>query len=172
MMIKKSLLTSGIILTAAFVGQILAAWLLYKPQANALVINLGWIMIMFSAIFGWLPIFTFRARGKIEGRSYINTTVLVDSGVYSIVRHPQYLAGILINIGLSLITFHWLVIVLGILAGVITYLNTFDEEEDNLDKFGEEYRVYQEKVPRLNFLLGLYRLAQRKRISSSGPGSG
>ncbi|MGB2964759.1 MAG: isoprenylcysteine carboxylmethyltransferase family protein [Anaerolineales bacterium] len=170
MMIKKSLLTSGVILTVAFVGQILAAWLLYNPQANALVINLGWIMIMFSAIFGWLPIFTFRARGKIEGRSYINTTVLVDSGVYSIVRHPQYLAGILLNIALPLITFHWLVIVLGIIAWVITYLNTFDEEEDNIDKFGEEYQVYQEKVPRLNFLLGLYRLVQRKR--KPGPESG
>lgn len=169
-MIKKSLLTSGVILTVAFVGQILAAWLLYNPQANALVINLGWIMIMFSAIFGWLPIFTFRARGKIEGRSYINTTVLVDSGVYSIVRHPQYLAGILLNIALPLITFHWLVIVLGIIAWVITYLNTFDEEEDNIDKFGEEYQVYQEKVPRLNFLLGLYRLVQRKR--KPGPESG
>jgi len=171
-MIKKSLLTSGIILTVAFVGQVLAAWLLYNPQASALVINSGWILIMFSAIFGWLPIFTFRARGKIEGRSYINTTVLVDSGVYSIVRHPQYLAGILLNIALPLITFHWLVTVLGILAGVITYLGTFDEEKDNLDKFGEAYRVYQEKVPRLNFLLGLYRLVQRKATSSSGSGSG
>ena len=167
-MTKKGFLTSGILLTAAFVGQILAAWLLYNPLANALVINLGWLMIMFSAIFGWLPIFTFRARGKVEGRSYINTTVLVDSGIYSIVRHPQYLAGILINIGLSLITFHWLVLILGIIAGVITYLNTFDEEEDNLGKFGEEYRDYQEKVPRLNFLLGLYRLVQRKRKPSPG----
>jgi protein-S-isoprenylcysteine O-methyltransferase Ste14 len=167
-MTKKGFLTSGILLTAAFVGQILAAWLLYTPLANALVINLGWLMIMFSAIFGWLPIFTFRARGKVEGHSYINTTVLVDSGIYSIVRHPQYLAGILINIGLSLITFHWLVLILGIIAGVITYLNTFDEEEDNLGKFGEEYRDYQEKVPRLNFLLGLYRLVQRKRKPSPG----
>jgi protein-S-isoprenylcysteine O-methyltransferase Ste14 len=159
---KRGLLTSGIIMTIFFVGQILAAWLLYNPQANSLVINLGWVVILVSAIFGWLPILTFRSRGKVDGPSYINTTVLVDSGIYSIVRHPQYLAGILINIGLSMITFHWLVIILGVIAGAITYLGTFEEETANLEKFGDEYRTYQNKVPRLNFILGLLRAMRGK----------
>ena len=153
----------GLILTAAFLGQIAAAWLLHDPQANALVINLGWGIMMLSAVFGWLPIFTFRSRGEIKGRSYINTTVLVDTGVYSIVRHPQYLAGMLLNIALPLITRHWLVVILGIIGAAVTYLNTFEEEKDNLQKFGDVYLNYQAKVPRFNFLLGLFRLIRRKR---------
>lgn len=56
---------------------------------------------MLSALFGWLPIFTFRKKGKVQGRGHIQTTVLVESGVYSIVRHPQYLSGILLCIGLA-----------------------------------------------------------------------
>lgn len=152
----------GLILTAAYLGQIAAAWLLYDPQANALVINLGWGIMWISAIFGWLPIFTFRSRGGIKGRSYIHTTVLVDSGVYSIVRHPQYLAGVLLNIALPLITRHWLVVILGIIGAALIYLNTFEEEKENLQKFGDAYRSYQAKVPRLNFLLGLFRLLIRK----------
>ena len=159
---RKSLVM-GLILTAAFLGQIAAAWLLYDPQANALVINLGWGIMMLSAVFGWLPIFTFRSRGEIKGRSYINTTVLVDTGVYSIVRHPQYLAGVLLNIALPLITRHWLVVILGIIGAGVTYFNAFEEEKDNLQKFGDVYLNYQAKVPRFNFLLGLFRLIRRKR---------
>ena len=61
---RKSLSIS-LLLTAADLGQIVAAWLLYDPQANARVINLGWGVILLSAVFGWLPIFTFRSRGGV-----------------------------------------------------------------------------------------------------------
>ena len=159
---RKSLIM-GLILTAADMGQIVAAWLLYDPQANSLIINLGWVILTLSALFGWLPIFTFRSRGEIKGRSYIHTTVLVDTGVYSIVRHPQYLAGVLLNIALPLITLHWLVVILGIIGAAAIYLNTFEEEKGNLQKFGDAYRIYQAEMPRLNFLLGLFRLILRKR---------
>ena len=39
---------------------------------------------------GLLPIITFRRKGGVaKGESYIKTTVLVDTGIYAIVRHPQ-----------------------------------------------------------------------------------
>jgi protein-S-isoprenylcysteine O-methyltransferase Ste14 len=153
----RKMLLMSILLTITAGGQIFAALFLYNPQASSLVINLGWGVVFLSAIFGWLPIFTLRYRGNIEGRSYVNTTTLVDSGVYGIVRHPQYLAGILLNLGLPMISQHWLVALLGLVSMIIFYLNTFTEEENNLQKFGEAYRRYQTRVPRLNFLLGLYR---------------
>lgn len=148
----------GILLTLTAVGQILAAWLLYDSTAPSVRINTGWGILFLSALFGWLPIFTFRARGKIEGKSYVNTTMLVDSGIYSIVRHPQYVAGILINIALSLITTHWLVILLGIICLAIYYSDSYAEEEKNLVKFGDDYLDYQRRVPRFNFLLGIFRV--------------
>ena len=159
---RKSLSIS-LLLTAADLGQIVAAWLLYDPQASARVINLGWGVILLSAVLGWLPIFTFRSRGGVMGRGYIHTTVLVDTGVYSIVRHPQYLAILLINIALPLITRHWLVVILGIIGTAAICLNIFEEEKENLQKFGDAYRSYQSEVPRLNFLLGLFRLIRCRR---------
>ena len=132
---SRKMILQSILLTGTAGGQILAAWLLYNPGRNPAVINIGWGFIFLSAIFGWLPIFTFRSLGKIKGKSYTETTVLVDKGIYSIVRHPQYLAGILINIGLSLITSQWLVILLGIISWVIYYQNTFSEEKQNLERF-------------------------------------
>jgi hypothetical protein len=44
------------ILTLASVGQIILAIFLYDPDGNAAVINLGWVILWISAIFGWLPI--------------------------------------------------------------------------------------------------------------------
>ena len=163
---NRTLLTS-IAWTLTAGGQLVAAWICYDPTGDSTRINLGWLIIFISGIFGWLPIITFRSRGKVEGRSYIHTTTLVDSGVYSIVRHPQYLAGLLINIGAVLITFHWSVIILGILSVGMYYWSAFVEEDQNREKFGESYEIYQRRVPRFNFLLGAYRLITRKNISKN-----
>jgi len=151
------------ILTVAAVGQIVLAFVFYDENANTAIINLGWVILWIAAIFGWLPILTFRKWGKVpKGKGYIHTTVLVDRGVYAIVRHPQYLAGILIGLGLPLISQHWLVALLGVVVIVVTCINTYDEEKASIAKFGDEYRQYMTRVPRLNFLLGIVRLLLRK----------
>ncbi len=155
-------IVSEIILTVVAVGQIILAFVLYNTDGSDTLRNIGWGVLMLSAVFGWLPIFTFRRRGGVEGRGYIGTTVLVDSGIYSIVRHPQYLAGILIGIALPLIAQHWLVILPGLVAVIIYYTDTFSEEAKNLAKFGEAYERYMATVPRLNPVVGLVRLVRRK----------
>ena len=160
MMNNKRTIISGVLLTIVAVGQIILAFILYDPEGNTTWINLGWIVLMISAIFGWLPIFTFRKKGKVEGRSYINTTVLVDSGIYAFVRHPQYLAGVLISIALPMITQHWLVALLGLIGIGIYFRDTFDEEERCIKKFGEAYTQYMKRVPRLNIVVGIIRVIQ------------
>lgn len=151
-----------VILTIASVGQIISAILLYDPGDSVFLINTGWIVLMFSAVFGWLPILTFRRKGKVKGRGYIHTTVLVSKGIYRIIRHPQYFAGVLIGIALPMITQHLLVAILGLIVVVTNYLNTYDEEKKCIEKFGEEYKQYMENVPRMNFFLGIIRLIKLK----------
>jgi protein-S-isoprenylcysteine O-methyltransferase Ste14 len=158
---KNRTLMTSIAWTLTAGGQLAAAWIFYDPAGNSTRINLGWLIIFISGIFGWLPIFTFRSRGKVEGRSYIHTTELVDSGVYSIVRHPQYLAGLLILIGAAFITFHWSVIILGVLSVGMYYWSAQVEEDKNIEKFGESYQAYMDRVPRFNFLLGIVRLMNK-----------
>ena len=158
---KNKTLLSSIAWIFSAGGQMLAAWLLYDPTASSNRINLGWLIIFISGIFGWLPIFTLRSQGRVQGQSYIHTTTLVDSGIYSVVRHPQYLAGLLITIALPLITWHWLVVVLGIASLGMYWWGAVVEEEKNLDKFGDAYRDYMRRVPRFNFLLGIARTATK-----------
>ena len=43
------------------------------------------------------------------------------------------------------------------------YLEAVKEEERLLVKFGDGYKRYMQKVPRMNFILGIIRLLQRKK---------
>jgi len=161
---KKSEIALAAILTVAAVGQIVLAIVLYNREGSALVGNIGWAILWLSAVFGSWPILAFRSKGGVaRGKSYIHTTVLVDSGPYAIVRHPQYLAGILISIALPLIARHWAVALPGLVAVALHYVGAIQEEQSSIVKFGEDYRRYMETVPRMNFILGIIRLVRRKR---------
>lgn len=153
----------GVAVAVAALGQIISALFLYNCTDNADLTNLGWGVMMVSAILGWLPILTFRRHGRVaKGDSYMQTTQLVDTGIYAIVRHPQYLAGIIMSVALMLIAPHWLVIGLGIVAMAIYAYSTLAEERGCLEKFGADYRDYMARVPRLNPVLGLIRALKRR----------
>jgi protein-S-isoprenylcysteine O-methyltransferase Ste14 len=154
---------SAAILTVAAVGQIILSFLLYNDSGNPTVTNIGWVLLWISAVFGWLPILTLRKWGKVpKGKAYVHTTVLVERGVYAIVRHPQYLAGILMGIALALIAQHWIVAIFGAVVVLVTYTGTFEEESSCMEKFGQDYERYRERVPRVNFVFGIVRLLMRK----------
>jgi protein-S-isoprenylcysteine O-methyltransferase Ste14 len=156
---------SGVILTIAAVGQIASAFFLYNKTANEAIRNAGWVILWISAIFGWLPMITLKKWGDVpDGKSYVHTNRLVDRGLYGIVRHPQYLAGMLLGLGLALIVQHWLAGILGAVVTLLSYLDTFDEEQASRQKFGEEYEAYRRRVPRVNFLVGIWRLWVRKSM--------
>jgi protein-S-isoprenylcysteine O-methyltransferase Ste14 len=57
----------------------------------------------------------FRKKGGApKGESIVHTTVLIDSGVYPAVRHPQYLGFMLFILALVLMFQHWLSIFSGV----------------------------------------------------------
>jgi protein-S-isoprenylcysteine O-methyltransferase Ste14 len=92
----------------------------------------------------------------------MDTTVIVESGTYGIVRHPQFLGVILIAGGSIIISQHWLFGAIGILIiGIVP--NWIHEAEENLIlKFGDNYKRYMERVPQMNVFLGILRFLQRR----------
>lgn len=153
---KFQLILEHVLLALTSVGQILAVALTYRVPVSSSLRNSGWILLWISALFGILPIFTFRRLGKVKkGSSYVHTNQLVDQGIYSIVRHPQYFSGILISLGLLLIAPGWLNLVLGLANIVQYYLGTFGEEKGLVARFGQKYIAYQKEVPRLNPVWGI-----------------
>jgi protein-S-isoprenylcysteine O-methyltransferase Ste14 len=105
----------------------------------------------------FLPFFIagvwFGVKGVVETSLKVAETHRAEkisaSGVYSIIRHPQYFGGILAHIGFSILlsgTFSLLVTPL-VVAEI--YLISRKEESELSKEFGKEYEDYKTKVPML-----------------------
>ncbi|SRR5881296_820176 len=73
---------------------------------------------------------------------------LLQDGIYRVVRHPRYLsagAGIIAN---ALFVNYAGLYILILLLVPLGYLMIVFEEQELIDRFGEEYRKYQQEVPR------------------------
>jgi protein-S-isoprenylcysteine O-methyltransferase Ste14 len=141
------------------VAQIVLAFVLPQPENEALR-WIGWVLWWASAVFGWLPIFTFLRKGNVpKGKSFVHTKTLVETGVYAIVRHPQMgVAWLLMCVGLMFITQRWISVALGIPAMALAYLDLLKADQRLVEKFGDAYRRYMERVPRVNFVFGIIQL--------------
>jgi len=136
----------------------------YNEAGLDAVMWTGWAIWAISVVFGFMPIFQFKRKGGVPGgKSYVHTTKMVVTGLYAIVRHPQYTAGILFSLALILISQNWLVLLLGAVMIPILYIDILRADRYELEKFGEDYRYYMEQVPRANFILGIVRLLKRRR---------
>lgn len=151
--------------------QVILVLIYYNYLGLDFCCNVGWIVLAASAVFGWLPILTLRRKGGVsKGKSYVHTTVLVDSGIYALVRHPQYLAGILIILALILISQHWLSVISGVIALPLYHIDARRADKGLIAKFGEDYKRYMQKVPRMNFVVGIIRLLRRRKKEQRAEG--
>jgi protein-S-isoprenylcysteine O-methyltransferase Ste14 len=126
---------------------------------------LGWIAWAVGMVLVMAPIVMFPRRGGVpKGKSFVHTSKLVDTGIYAVVRHPQYLGGILaIFVATPLLYPHWLFVVLGIPGVVILYCSIKSEEQRLIERFGDDYRAYTRRVPRINPIQGIIRLLREPK---------
>lgn len=97
---------------------------------------------------------TGKAGGDREGLLLMRG--VVSSGVYGIVRHPLYFAGIVIFTLQPVVTRNWLAV--AVLADAYFIYGALAEQKRLLRLYGDEYREYMNRVP---LLLPLFR-AKRK----------
>jgi protein-S-isoprenylcysteine O-methyltransferase Ste14 len=145
-----------------FVGQIVLCFLFYNGANLDFLLYLGWATFASSMIIGMLARVAFQEKGKSQkGKGWIHTSVVVESGIYAIVRHPMYLSFILFFLSLILISQHWLSLIFAIPITVYFYLSMGQEEQSSIIKFGDAYKTYMKRVPRINFFLGIIRLLRQ-----------
>ena len=137
------LVLSGVLETAYFLPSFIIGWIVWA---------VGMVLVM-------APIIMFPRRGGVaKGKTFVHTTKLVDTGIYSIVRHPQYLGGILALFVTTLLFYpHWLFAVLAVPGILILYFSTIWEEKNLIRQFGDDYVSYMKRVPRMNIILGIIR---------------
>jgi len=135
----------------------------FRVEAILFLKIIGVVILLSTIPLVFLPMFSLRRYGQIdEGRNYMHTSITVDHGLFAVVRHPQYLGYILLNIGFMLISRHVLIVFLGALAIALIYAEALHEERTLMDKFPEKYRHYVQQVPRFNILVGVFRWWRHK----------
>lgn len=106
----------------------------YNLLLTSLIAAIVSIIGMSLIVLGW--------RGIYKSRNN-----LVTSGIYSYIRHPQYLGILMIT---SIWMFAWPTLLTFIMWPVLVYVYyklAKREEKDVEKKFGKEYEKYKNKVP-------------------------
>ena len=104
------------------------------------------IFIPFFILGAWFGI-----KGVIQTSLKVaeihRTERIVSTGVYSIVRHPQYLGGILSHMGFSFLLSGLYSLLVTPLVIALVYVISWKEEKELIKEFGKEYADYKRKVP-------------------------
>jgi len=121
-----------------------AGYAYFEPQFVGYVWAYGHLVgspVVIAGLFllykGWKEVF------------YLRNDVLVNSGVYRVIRHPQYLGLLLVTLGQFLV---WPTIPTAILWPILValyYRQARKEEAVLSEKFGAAFREYASKTPML-----------------------
>jgi len=74
---------------------------------------------------------------------------LVTSGPYRYVRNPIYSGSFVFIVALALVAANWLLLLPALVLITIIYAQIGKEELMLIDRFGEEYREYMNRTPRI-----------------------
>ncbi len=101
------------------------------------------------AVGVWFGIGGARTTGMEVAETHCEPNNLETTGIYSTVRHPQYLGWILSHVGLSVLLSVWYSMLFTPILIALIYLISKKEEDELMKEFGEEYEDYQKRVPML-----------------------
>jgi len=124
-------------------------------QFNVLPLRIiGFILYIPAAFFVLSAFATLKRMGKPE-TGWEHTTIIINSSVFRIVRHPLYLGTAIWTIGLMLVFQSVPSTILGIVNMFCFWMASKKEDTFNIQKFGDGYREYMKKVPMWNAFKGL-----------------
>lgn len=144
---------------------IISTIFLYNSANLAILLYTGWIILAFGIIF---LLWSSKSRKKGHVEEDISRGALVKSGMYAFVRHPEFLGHILIIFALIVISQHWIGLIVGAILIVLLFLAMIEEEKRNIEKFGDAYRDYMKRVPRINLIAGIIKQIHGKREDKDG----
>jgi protein-S-isoprenylcysteine O-methyltransferase Ste14 len=120
------------------------------PQGNTAFGTPGWlqtagsVLLFVGAALALISILTLRLRGK-PSSGWEHTSQLIETGIYRWVRHPLYLAALLVIAGMVLLRTAPITLALWISSSACLVLAARFEDRYNAEKFSEPYRAYQVK---------------------------
>jgi len=109
-----------------------------------LIISLSLILVG-----AWFGIEGVRETGMELAETHCAPKKILNKGIYSIVRHPQYFGWILAHIGIAIIlSVLYFMFFTPVLVALI-YLISKKEEDELIKEFGKKYEDYEKEAPML-----------------------
>jgi protein-S-isoprenylcysteine O-methyltransferase Ste14 len=147
-----------------FMLQILVFMFYYDFSGVVILRWIGWILLIVAFLLFTLSKSALKQHGAPEeNKSWVFTTVLVQQGIYGVVRHPFSMGWIIMTIGLAFVSQYWLSILFMIIQLPVIAFGIVSEEKMNVGKFETEYINYQKSVPMVNLFKGLVRYLLERR---------
>ena len=107
----------------------------------------GWAILVTASFAGLWSGITMALSGKGTPLPVDTARELVITGPYRVVRNPMALAGITQGLAVGFVHGSWLVILYAVAGGVLWHLLVRPmEERDLLQRFGDEYEAYRDRV--------------------------
>jgi len=107
------------------------------------------ISLPLIAVGAWFGIEGVRTTGMEVAETHCAPKKLQTTGVYSVVRHPQYFGWTLAHVGMSILLSVWYSMLFTPILIALICLISKKEEDELINEFGKEYKDYQKKVPML-----------------------
>jgi len=117
---------------------------LYKTKLNSY--RIGGLIIF--VVFSWIQIWSYKLLGSSYSQDIIiqKNHKIITSGIYKIIRHPQYLSQILSDLGAAIALLSYIALPFVLLLEIPLFIMRAMLEEKLLMKhFGEEYLSYKNK---------------------------
>jgi len=152
---KKSHLIGHIAYIGLYGAMIISTIIHYNSADLAELLYAGGIILVFGIIF-------LLCSSKSRKKGHADGIGLVERGMYAFVRHPEFLGHILIIFALVIISQHWISFIVGAILIVLLCFAMIEEEKRNMEKFGDAYRDYMKKVPRINLIAGIIKQIHKK----------
>jgi len=111
---------------------------------------LRWAGVGAGIAGGGLLLWTFHTLGANLTDTVVTRKIhtLVTRGPYRWVRHPFYDSAALCILANSLVAANWFLLLTGALALLLLVVRTRKEEENLLNRFGDDYRAYMQRTGR------------------------
>jgi len=142
---------------------VIVSLLMYDWAEIEILLYFGWSLL----IIGLILFISTNIFSRVEEQS--DDEIVLDRGIYGFIRQPIYFSLVTCIIGIAFIGQNPLSPVLGIVSILLMHLGMLDKEQQNYEKFGENYYQYVKKVPRINVITGMIRWVRSHKGHSAAP---
>ena len=149
-------LIGHIIYITLYISLIASSIIFYNSANLAASLYAGWIIFACGVV-------VLVSSSQTRRRSYRMGEAFTQSGLYAYVRHPEFLGHMLIIVSLVFMAQHPISVAIGSVLLSLLCIEIVEEEKRNIEKFGEVYKDYMRKVPRINLLAGIIKSIRERK---------